>query len=96
MQWDNVWRLPIEHKLRFDLNGATQILLLRGIIYFGSSHFTARIIGSDRRVRFHDGIGTDRGCTMKCTDEHYLDSHPADFLQSCGGRIPVTLVYAEA
>ncbi|KAJ7486490.1 hypothetical protein FB451DRAFT_1227421 [Mycena latifolia] len=92
MQWDNVWRLPIEDKLRFDMNGATRILLLRGIIYFGSSHFTARIIGSDRRVWFHDGIGTSRGCT----DEQYLDSHPADFVQSCRGRIPVTLVYAEA
>ncbi|KAJ7469543.1 hypothetical protein FB451DRAFT_1038717, partial [Mycena latifolia] len=70
------------HSLRFDLNGATRILLLRGIIYFGNSHFTARIIGLDRRVWFHDRIETGRGCI----EEQYLDNHPGDFLQSCRGR----------
>ncbi|KAJ6549428.1 hypothetical protein DFH09DRAFT_1502328 [Mycena vulgaris] len=84
--------LPIEHKLRFDLEGTTRILLLRGVIYFGNIHFTSRIIGSDGRVWFHDGIGTGRACV----DENYLDSHRPAFLQSCRGRIPVALVYAEA
>ncbi|KAJ6529446.1 hypothetical protein DFH09DRAFT_155008, partial [Mycena vulgaris] len=59
-----------EHKLRFDLEGTTRILLLRGVIYFGNIHFTSRIISSDGRVWFHDGIGTGRACV----DENYLDS----------------------
>ncbi|KAJ7038712.1 hypothetical protein C8F04DRAFT_910233, partial [Mycena alexandri] len=78
-------------KLRLNLNGAAHILLLRGVIYHGSFHFTSRIIGTDGRVWFHDGMTTGQ----VCTDERYLDSHPPDFLQYCQGKIPVTLVYAE-
>ncbi|KAJ7112340.1 hypothetical protein C8R44DRAFT_632156 [Mycena epipterygia] len=53
---------PIEHKLHFDLNGNTRVLLLRGVIYLGSFHFTSRVIGSDGRLWFHDGISTGRAC----------------------------------
>ncbi|KAJ6549529.1 hypothetical protein DFH09DRAFT_926103 [Mycena vulgaris] len=71
-------KLPIERRLRFDLNGNTQILLLRGIIYVGNFHFTSRLVDSDGRVWFHDGIRTGRACV----DENYLEGHPDNFLES--------------
>ncbi|KAJ7732407.1 hypothetical protein B0H16DRAFT_1328780 [Mycena metata] len=83
--------LPIHHKLRFDVNGRASVLLLRGIIYFGSAHFTSRIMGVDGRVWFNDGITTGRFCV----DEQYLDSHPPGFLDSCRGKVAATLVYAQ-
>ncbi|KAJ7751152.1 hypothetical protein B0H16DRAFT_1265982, partial [Mycena metata] len=56
-------------KLHLNLNGTTHVLLLRGIIYYGSFHFTPRIIGTDGRVWFHDGMTT----RQVCTDEPYLE-----------------------
>ncbi|KAJ6512378.1 hypothetical protein DFH09DRAFT_941468 [Mycena vulgaris] len=74
-------------------NGSqTKILFLRGIIYYGGVHFTSRIMGLDGRIWYHDGIETGRAHI----DEHYLDSHAADFLDFCRGGFPVTLVYADA
>ncbi|KAI0037705.1 hypothetical protein FA95DRAFT_1506651 [Auriscalpium vulgare] len=35
---------------------------LKGIIYFGHAHFTARIIGDSAETWFHDGITTGRVC----------------------------------
>ncbi|KAJ7712764.1 hypothetical protein B0H16DRAFT_1342028 [Mycena metata] len=81
--------LPIDPKLRFDIDGHTHIFLLRGIIYLGGFHFTSRIIGTSGRIWYNDGIATGRACI----DEQYLDNHPPDFLHSCGVRIADTLVY---
>ncbi|KAF8585375.1 hypothetical protein K439DRAFT_1343599 [Ramaria rubella] len=41
--------------------GRTQLNLV-GIIYFGSDHFTTRIIDHQGPVWFHDGIATGRTC----------------------------------
>ena len=46
----------------FTLNNGTQRLQLAGIIYFGTEHFTARIVDKDRGVWYHDGISTGRHC----------------------------------
>ncbi|KAA1479973.1 hypothetical protein DENSPDRAFT_746363, partial [Dentipellis sp. KUC8613] len=31
---------------------------LKGVIYLGGNHFTARIVGNKGEVWYHDGIGT--------------------------------------
>ncbi|KAF8573066.1 hypothetical protein K439DRAFT_1376613, partial [Ramaria rubella] len=36
-----------------------------GIIYFGSEHFTARIVDNAMKVWYHDGITTQIFCTYE-------------------------------
>ncbi|KAI0054661.1 hypothetical protein BV25DRAFT_1787271, partial [Artomyces pyxidatus] len=36
---------------------------LKGIVYHGGYHFTARIIGDKGNTWYHDGIATGRLCT---------------------------------
>ncbi|KAF8575669.1 hypothetical protein K439DRAFT_1305226, partial [Ramaria rubella] len=38
---------------------------LAGVIYFGSEHFTARIVDHGMKVWYHDGITTKRSCTYE-------------------------------
>ncbi|KAK7026337.1 hypothetical protein R3P38DRAFT_2625896 [Favolaschia claudopus] len=66
---------------------------LRGVIYSGTNHFTARMIDNGY-VWYHDGMETGRACIL----EGLLDSKSHDFLNEChqGGvaRNAVSLLYA--
>ncbi|KDR82311.1 hypothetical protein GALMADRAFT_58068 [Galerina marginata CBS 339.88] len=42
------------------LNGQTNILSLRGIVYHGENHFSFKIILSEGKVWYHDGIETGK------------------------------------
>jgi len=46
--------------LKFEQEGRTVVLDVRGLIYHGNFHFTSRIIGTDGIVWYHDG-----GVTVK-------------------------------
>ncbi|KAJ7019252.1 hypothetical protein C8F04DRAFT_975971 [Mycena alexandri] len=63
---------------------------LRGIIYWGDAHFTARYISSHGSVWFHDGITTGRNCIA----EGHIDSIDLSSLVRARGKIALVLIYA--
>ncbi|KAF8872999.1 hypothetical protein BD779DRAFT_1389752, partial [Infundibulicybe gibba] len=60
---------------------------LRGIIYYGTNHFTARIISPLDRVWFHDGIVTGRAMEYEGT------LSPSLSLASCNSAPAVVAIY---
>lgn len=50
--------IGIDHEFPIDLHGLHYTYILRGIIYFGNQHFSARIILNADQVWYHDGIST--------------------------------------
>ena len=65
------------------------IYILKGIVYYGDEHFTARIfINND--VWFHDGITT----SQKCIKEGNINYFTNDDLLQCQGKIAVLIVFA--
>ncbi|KAJ7019096.1 hypothetical protein C8F04DRAFT_976173 [Mycena alexandri] len=62
---------------------------LRGIVYGGAAHFTARYISTDGSVWFHDGITTG----SRCVEEGNLNSMDVASLNHARGKTALTLVY---
>ncbi|KAJ7029809.1 hypothetical protein C8F04DRAFT_962458 [Mycena alexandri] len=75
----------------FDMGGEMSVLRLRGVIYSGWGHFTARYISLNGVVWYHDGILTGRSCV----EEGNLDTLSTDFLVSARGRRAINLIYAK-
>jgi len=42
--------------MKFEQEGKTVVLDVRGLIYYGDFHFTSHIIGTDGIVWYHDGM----------------------------------------
>ncbi|KAF8883853.1 hypothetical protein BD779DRAFT_1443555, partial [Infundibulicybe gibba] len=61
---------------------------LRGIIYFGSSHFTCRIITEDGISWYHDGVDTGKN-----TEYEGPLSTSINLLQ-CEGREATAAIYS--
>ncbi|KAI0793102.1 hypothetical protein BC629DRAFT_1261903, partial [Irpex lacteus] len=63
---------------------------LIGIIYYGGVHFTSRVIDSDGRVWYYDGIETQHTCQYEGTvaDIEY------ERLTSAKSRVYSTVIYA--
>jgi hypothetical protein len=64
---------------------------LRGLLYFGSFHFTSRILSPEGDVWFHDGIQT--GNSFK-SQGHRKFMNDQDW-QTCEGRKLVMSIYAK-
>ncbi|KAJ7033812.1 hypothetical protein C8F04DRAFT_957155 [Mycena alexandri] len=62
---------------------------LRGIVYGGAGHFTARYLTADGTVWFHDGIATGR----RCIQDGHLDTMDLASLSHARGKLALTLVY---
>ncbi|KAF8713523.1 hypothetical protein AX14_012976 [Amanita brunnescens Koide BX004] len=62
---------------------------LCGVIYFGDSHFTARVICNNRMVWFHDGIATGQ----RLIYEGMLDANFS--LNQCRGKEAVACIYVK-
>ncbi|KAJ7746062.1 hypothetical protein B0H16DRAFT_1313801 [Mycena metata] len=84
--------LLYSRSLCFDVSGTMSILRLRGVIYGGGFHFTARYITDSGAVWFHDGMSTGRECIL----EGNLDNLSPAFLRNARGKPAINLVYAEA
>ncbi|KAF8134060.1 hypothetical protein K438DRAFT_1511427, partial [Mycena galopus ATCC 62051] len=69
----------IDPLLNIDIAGQKQRYAVRGAIYSGSNHFTARVVAENQTVWYHDGIET--GSTMY--EEGELSSHSGTFLNKC-------------
>jgi hypothetical protein len=65
---------------------------LRGIIYLGGYHFTARIFDLNGKVWFHDG----RTYGNTCVPQGWLADFDAKSLCLCGSRKAVLAVYARS
>ena len=59
---------------------------LRGVIYYGSNHFTSYIVTSTGHVWFHDGIATGRSTEYEGMLEDVV-------LTVCRSKQPCTLIY---
>ncbi|KAJ7441885.1 hypothetical protein FB451DRAFT_1057983 [Mycena latifolia] len=78
-------------RLQLECNGHLTSLHLRGIIYGGQAHFTARFISSVGRVWFHDGMTTGRSCI----DEGLITDLDPRSSAIARGKSALTLVYAK-
>ncbi|KAJ7015913.1 hypothetical protein C8F04DRAFT_949883 [Mycena alexandri] len=76
--------------LLFDVDGSNVVSRLRGIIYGGEAHFTARYISTHGTVWFHDGISTG----SNCMEEGHIDSTDLLSLTRARGKSALTLIYA--
>jgi hypothetical protein len=83
--------IEINKSIKLIGNGQNYILNLRGIIYLGAHHFTARIVTPDRNVWYHDGIGTGQSCL----NEGHLSDFSKNSLMTCKGRQAVVVVYTK-
>jgi hypothetical protein len=64
---------------------------LRGVVYLGEFHFTARMITNDRGVWFHDGQTSARQCYF----EKHLKEFQGDELNICDGKEAVMAIYSQ-
>ncbi|KAH9855420.1 hypothetical protein C2E23DRAFT_723963 [Lenzites betulinus] len=55
----------IDRFLQMDVNGCTRTWSLRGLIYWGSDHFTSRYIDRSGDVWYNDGITTGSECILE-------------------------------
>ncbi|KIM80002.1 hypothetical protein PILCRDRAFT_39405, partial [Piloderma croceum F 1598] len=58
----NSKNIKLSKTLKFEQEGETVVLDVRGLIYHGDFHFASRIIGTDGIVWYHDGMTTRSGC----------------------------------
>ena len=80
----------VSKKISFHNGGSMVIFGLKGVVYFGDFHYTARVCVG-RKVWFHDDIATGRKCTYEKTLSDFTDSE----LSTCGGRTLSLVVYAQ-
>ncbi|KAI0351826.1 hypothetical protein OH77DRAFT_1410382 [Trametes cingulata] len=75
--------VSIDHKLVLEnVDGSLQRWLLRGVVYLGANHFTARYISSSGMVWYHDGAATGSICTPQGSATS-LDLHSAFGRSAC-------------
>ncbi|KAJ7130032.1 hypothetical protein C8R43DRAFT_896500 [Mycena crocata] len=83
-------RLCFNRDIRLESTAGLRVLRIRGIIYGGQSHFTAKVIDPDGQIWFHDGIGT-RGV---CIPQGNIQEVDPMSLHKCGEKNAVAVIYA--
>ena len=78
----NSRNIKLSKTLKFDQEGETVVLDVRGLIYHGNFHFTSCIIGADGIVWYHDGMTT----RISCENEGYFDKMSSRNLLKCKGK----------
>ena len=76
--------------MKFEQEGETVALDIRGLIYHGDFHFTSRIIGTDGMVWYHDGITT----RSSCENEGDFTKFSSKNLLKYRGKNLILVVYA--
>ncbi|KAI0092920.1 hypothetical protein BDY19DRAFT_883196 [Irpex rosettiformis] len=64
---------------------------LIGIIYYGSMHFTSRIIDSSGSIWYHDGIETASTCIY---EGNIVNMNPKDLTSTKHAHQYSTIIYA--
>ena len=57
--------MHISHSFDVHLNSRSYTFRLRGMIYFGSFHFTSQFVDKDSNVWYHDGVSTGQKCELQ-------------------------------
>src|SRR6202042_1134208 len=78
----NSRNIKISKTLKFEQEGETVVLDVRGLIYHGDFHFTSRIIGINGNVWYHDGMITG----SSCENEGDFDKFSSRDLLKCTGK----------
>ena len=86
----NSRNIKVSKTLKFEQEGETVVLDVRGLIYHGDFHFTSRIIGNDGMVWYHDGITT----RSSCENEGDFNKFSSKNLLKCRGKNLILVVYA--
>ena len=85
-------KLQYDQSLTLDCVGIRRTMNLRGVIYGGGFHFTAKFISMAGVVWFHDGMTARRDCL----EEGTLGQMDLSSLQTASGKSAVMLIYAES
>jgi len=86
----NSRNIKVSKTLKFEQEGETVVLDVKGLIYHGDFHFTSRIIGNDGMVWYHDGMTTG----SSCENEGDFDKFFSKNLLKCKGKNLILVVYA--
>jgi hypothetical protein len=86
----NTRNIKVSKTLRFEQEGKTVILNVRGLIYHGDFHFTSRIIGTNGIVWYHDGMITG----SNCENDGDFDKFSSNMLLNSRGKNLILVVYA--
>jgi hypothetical protein len=76
--------------LKFEQEGETVVLDVRGLIYHGDFHFTSLIIRIDGNVWYHDGMITG----SSCQNEGDFNKFSSRDLLKCKGKKLILVLYA--
>ena len=58
----NSRNIKLSKTLKYEQEGETVVLDIKGLIYHGDFHFTPCIIGTDGIVWYHDGMTIESSC----------------------------------
>jgi hypothetical protein len=83
-------QLQIDATFRLLINNEECIYGLQGIVYYGDSHFTARVVSKNGMVWFHDGIATGQSLLYEGTILTFTGS-----FNLCRGKEAAVVVYAK-
>jgi hypothetical protein len=86
----NSRNIKVSKILKFEQEGKTVVLDVRGLIYHGDFHFTSHIIGNDGIVWYHDGMTTG----SSCENEGDFDKMSSRDLLKCKEKKLILVVYA--
>ena len=87
----NSRNIKVSKTLKFEQEGETVVLDVRGLIYHGDFHFTSRIIGTDGIVWYHHGMTTG----SSCENEGDFDKFSSKKLLKCKRKKLILVVYAK-
>jgi hypothetical protein len=82
--------VSVSKKISIREGDSMKIFYLKGIVYFGDFHYTARVL-TKRAVWFHDGIVTGRRCKYEKKLSEFTDVE----LSTCQGKVLSLVFYAQ-
>jgi hypothetical protein len=82
--------IQVSKKISFRDDGSLVVFGLKGVVYYGDFHYTARIC-TGGSVWFHDGMVSGR----KCTYEKRLTEFTGSELSTCNGKSATLVFYAQ-
>jgi len=82
--------VEVSKKISFSDSNSLVVFGLKGIVYFGDFHYTARIV-NEGHVWFHDGITTGKNCK----NEGKLSTFTNKELSSCNDKMISLAIYAQ-
>ena len=83
-------QLQIDQTFHIHINNEEFIYELQGIVYYGDSHFTARVIHNNGMIWFHDGIATGQSLLYEGTIQNFHES-----LNTCKRKDALVAIYVK-